>query len=103
PPHTPTVPFSLHDALPIFQGFDVAELVHVAAVAGVDPPGGERPEHERVVRVRTVRQMNRVRGLNHHASPSRRSPPSPAGGTHRDSPRARRTRAAGAYAPPPRS
>src|SRR2546422_7551785 len=63
------------------QGFDVAELVHVAAVAGVDPPRGERPEHESVLPVPTVRPMNRVGGLNHHASPSRRSPPPPARGT----------------------
>ena len=85
------------------QRFDVAQLVDVAPAAGVDLAGRERPEHERVVGIGAMRQMDRAGRLSCHASPCRRSPASPGRGRRRGSARARRTPDAGARARRPRS
>ena len=40
------------------EAFDVAQLVDVAAAACVDLAGRHRPKHERIIRVRAVRDVD---------------------------------------------
>src|SRR5437762_785880 len=62
------------------ERLDVGELLHVAAIAGIDLPGRERPEHEGVVGVRAVREMDGAGLVSGHAWGSRRWRGSPARG-----------------------
>jgi hypothetical protein len=61
--------FELPAQRTLVQAFDVRQLVLVTPGARIDFPGGERPEHERVVGIRAVCDVDRAGHSGQKAPP----------------------------------